>query len=539
MVPRNHLDFKGKFQYGNTFAGFGQAAREPLRYRSAAVIHELARTDPTGLALEDGERRRTWAELHDRTQRFARCLRDEFGLRPDDHAALLIGNRVEGIEGILAAIHAGVWMTPINWHLTAEEVEYVAADSNSRVIFTDPEHEATARATGCERVIVVGEELDALLAAASDEPMPLDGPAGGNMIYTSGTTGRPKGVKRRRAASIAKALEGQVAYAHSIACDGSGPHLVTGPIYHAAPLMFAIYDQSCGAPIQIMPRWDERAALRILQEREIRHTHLVPTMFVRLLGLPEAERAGFDAPRLKTVLHGAAPVSVAVKERMLEWWGDTLVEYWGGTEGGVTTRVDAAEWRTHPGTVGRSVAHYEVFAVDPQGKRLPPDEDGDLYARHASTEQVFEYHGDPEKTAKAFLDPLTHTLGDMGRVDAEGWVYLSDRKSNMIISGGVNIYPMEIEQVLQEHPAIADVGVFGIPNDEWGEEVKAAVELAEGFEPGEELASEIRSFAREHLAGYKVPRSIDFETDLPRTAAGKLYVRRLKDKYWSGRDRRI
>ncbi|MCP3982837.1 MAG: AMP-binding protein [bacterium] len=492
------------------------------------MIHGLARSHPEGLALFDGTRRRGWAELLDRTTRWARLLRSELGLAPDDHAALLIGSRVEGIEGILAAIHAGVWMTPVNWHLTPNEIAYVVEDSEAKVIFTDPEHEAVARASGAQQVIVAGEELEALLAGASDEPMPLDGPAGGNMIYTSGTTGRPKGVMRRRASSLGNALAGQEAYARSIGCDGSGPHLVTGPLYHAAPLMFAIYDQACGAPVRLLPRWEEREALRVLRDEEIHHTHLVPTMFVRLLRMPEEERAEFHAPSLHTVLHGAAPVSVAVKKRMLDWWGPILLEYWGGTEGGVTTLVDAEAWTARPGTVGQALPQYEVFAVSAAGERLGPNEEGDLYARHATTEWFFEYHGDPQKTAQAFLDPLTHTLGDIGRVDAEGWVYLSDRRSNLIISGGVNIYPVEIEQILQEHPAVADVGVFGIPDEEWGEQVKAAVELTPGYEPSSELAEALRSYAREQLAGYKVPRTITFERELPRTDAGKLYRRRLQ-----------
>jgi long-chain acyl-CoA synthetase len=503
------------------------------------MLHELARTDPEGLALDDGTRRRSWAELFDRTTRWARLLRDDLGLGTDDRAALLVGNRAEAFEGILAAIHGGVWMTPINWHLTDEEVAYVARDSGAKVLFTDAEHAEIARRSGAPHVIEVGPELDALLADASDAPMPLDGPGGGNMIYTSGTTGRPKGVQRRRPPTLQRALEGQAAYARSIACDGSGPHLVTGPLYHAAPLMFAVYDQSTGAPVLVMPRWNEREALRMLREREVHHAHFVPTMFVRLLNLPEEERAAFEAPALHTVLHGAAPVSRAVKQRMLDWWGPILYEYWGGTEGGVTTFVDPEAWLARPGTVGRALPQYEVLAVDDDGHVLGPDEDGALYARHATTADFFQYHGDPEKTAAAFLDPMTHTLGDVGRVDRDGYVYLSDRKSNMIISGGVNIYPAEIEAVLQEHPAIADVGVFGIPNDEWGEEVKAAVELAEGVEASDALIAEILAFAREHLAGYKVPRSVDVETKLPRTAAGKLYVRRLKEKYWAGREARI
>jgi long-chain acyl-CoA synthetase len=498
------------------------------------------------LALDDGTRRRSRAELADRVARWARLLREGLGLTPGDHAALLIGNRAEAVEGVLAAIHAGVWLTPINWHLTEAEIAYVLRDSGARVLFTDPEHEAVARRAAREDdrweacpVLVAGTELEAALASARDEPLPADGPAGGNMIYTSGTTGRPKGVRRSGPATLGAALEAQRAYARSIACDGSGPHLVTGPLYHAAPLMFAIYDGACGAPILVLPRWDEREALRWIAEREVHHTHLVPTLFVRLLTrLGEAERAAFRAPALHTVLHGAAPIAPAVKRRMIEWWGPILYEYWGGTEGGVTTFVDAHEWLAQPGSVGRALPHFEVFAVDEAGRRLPPGAEGALYARHRSTADLFAYHGDPRKTAEAFLDPYTHTLGDVGRVDAAGYVWLADRKSHTIISGGVNIYPAEIEAALQAHPAVGDVAVFGIPDEEWGEQVKAVVELAPGFAPSPALAAELLAFARSRLAAYKAPRSVDFET-LPRTEAGKLYVRRLRDRYWAGRERRI
>jgi long-chain acyl-CoA synthetase len=494
------------------------------------------------VALDDGTRRRSLAELADRVARQARLLREGLGLAPGDHAALLIGNRAEAVEGVLAAIHAGVWMTPINWHLTDAEIAYVLRDSGARALFTDPEHEATARAAASEStvVIVAGAELERALAASRDEPMPLEGPAGGNMIYTSGTTGRPKGVRRRAPATLGEAIAAQQAYARSIACDGSGPHLVTGPLYHAAPLMYAIYDAACGAPILVLPRWDEREALRWITEREVHHTHLVPTMFVRLLKrLSDEERAAFHAPALHTVLHGAAPIAPEVKRRMLEWWGPILYEYWGGTEGGVTTFIDSHEWPPHPGTVGRALPHFEVFAVDEAGRRLPPGAEGALYARHRSTPHLFEYHGDPEKTAEAFLDPYTHTLGDVGSVDAEGYVRLVDRKAHTIISGGVNIYPAEIEAALQTHPAVGDVAVFGIPDEEWGEQVKAAVELAPGYQASPALAAELLAFARTKLAAYKVPRSLDFEAALPRTPAGKLYVRRLRDRYWAGRERRI
>jgi len=524
-----------------------------------AVIFEAARREPEGLALDDGVRRRTWAELEDRVQRTARWLTEDAGLVPGDHLALLLGNRAEGVEVLVAGILAGLWVTPVNTHLTPSEIAYVVEDAGARLLVADPSLAATARECHAG-VVVAGSELDAALASARDEPLPDDGPVGGTMLYTSGTTGRPKGVKRARPAGRAAARRAWLDYARRVGLDGSGPHLVTGPLHHAAPLMFAVYDQLAGAPLHVLPRWDASTCLAWLAEREIAHTHMVPTMFVRLLRLPAAERAAFPGRRtgrapapsaasgaarrsarspLRLVLHGAAPCSPAVKRRMIDWWGPVLVEYWGGTEGGVHTLVDSHEWLARPGTVGRAVPPWEVFAVDEDGRRLPPGETGLLYARHAQLDEPFAYHGDPAKTAKAYLAPGTLTLGDIGRVDAEGYVHLSDRAAHTIISGGVNIYPAEIEHVFAEHPAVADVAVFGAPDDEWGERVVAAVELRPGVEAGDALARELREFARRHLAGYKVPRTMDFEESLPRDASGKLFVRRLRDRHWKGREARI
>jgi long-chain acyl-CoA synthetase len=321
--------------------------------------------------------------------------------------------------------------------------------------------------------------------------------------------------------------------------DGGGPHLVTGPLYHAAPIGFGTIDLANGAALLLMGKWDPADTLRLIDERGVRNTHMVPTMFVRCLRLPDDVRAEFDGSTLGTVIHGAAPVAPSVKQRMIEWWGPVLLEYWGSTEGGVFTLVDSEAWLTKPGTVGKATAIYEVFAVDPDGKPLPAGEVGTLYTRNLLTSEVFEYHQAPEKTAGAHLEPGVFTMGDVGWVDEDGYVFLSDRAANMIISGGVNIYPAEIEQVLIDHPAVADVGVFGIPDDEWGESVKAAVELVDGYAPSPELEREILAFARDHLAGYKVPRSIDFEDELPRHPTGKLYTRLLRDKYWNRQGRFI
>jgi long-chain acyl-CoA synthetase len=355
------------------------------------------------------------------------------------------------------------------------------------------------------------------------------------MLYTSGTTGRPKGVKRRRQESLEQTLGTSQGSGGLLGLDGKGPHLVTGPLYHAAPLGFAAIDLANGAELVLMPRWDEHQCLQLIQERGVRNSHVVPTMCVRMLRMPEEERASFDPSSLHTVLHGAAPIAPSTKHKMIEWWGPVLVEYWGSTEGGVFTLVDSEAWLTKPGTVGKAIPIYEVFAVDADGTKLPPGEVGTLYTHNLLTDEVFEYHQAEEKTAAAHLEPGTFTMGDVGYVDEDGYVFLSDRAANMIISGGVNIYPAEIEQVLIEHPAVADVAVFGIPDEEWGEQVKAAVELQPGYEPSTELEADLLLYARERLAGFKVPRTVDFEDELPRHPTGKLYTRLLRDKYWQDR----
>jgi long-chain acyl-CoA synthetase len=381
--------------------------------------------------------------------------------------------------------------------------------------------------------VVAGADFDALLDEASDEPFDLDDQAGGNMFYTSGTTGRPKGVKRVVQTSLGAQMRAIPAAGNLLGLDGGGPHLVTGPLYHAAPVGFAAMDLHRGAPLVIMPSWDPQQTLELIEYRAVHNSHRVPTMFVRLLRLDDDVRASYDVHSLHTVLHGAAPVAPQVKQRMIEWWGDVIVEYWGASEGGVVTLVGAQDWLDHPGTVGRAIPTYEVFAADEEGRPLPAGETGALYCRNTVSTKVFEYHNDPGKTASVFLEPGVYTIGDVGRVDDDGYVYLSDRSSNMIISGGVNIYPAEIEQVLIDHPAVGDVAVFGIPDEEWGEQVKAAVQLADGYEPSEQLVLDLQTFARERLAAYKVPRSFDFEDELPRYPTGKLYTRLLKEKYWA------
>jgi len=500
--------------------------------------------DPDAPAVDDLTRRRTRGELLDRARRLGHWMLDEGGVPVGGHVAMLLGNRAELVDVLVAAQHSGTWVTAVNWHLTADEVAYILDDSASTILFTDPENERVARAAALVadhpvEVVVAGPAFEGLAAHPDDAPFPLEGPGGGTMLYTSGTTGRPKGVKRRRQPSLGEALALGGAAGLVLGLDGKGPHLVTGPLYHAAPLGFAAIDLANGSELVIMPRWDESDCLRLIQERAVRNSHVVPTMCVRLLRLPEEERVAFDPSSLSTVLHGAAPIAPTTKHRMIEWWGPVLTEYWGSTEGGVFTLVDSAAWLTKPGTVGKAIPSYEVFAVDGDGERLPPGEVGTLYTHNLVTDDVFEYHQAREKTDAAHLAPGTFTMGDVGHVDDDGFVFLSDRAANLIISGGVNIYPAEIEQVLIEHAAVADVAVFGIPDEEWGEQVKAAVELAAGYERSLELEAELLLFARQRLARFKVPRTVDFEDALPRHPTGKLYTRLLRDPYWAGQASKV
>jgi long-chain acyl-CoA synthetase len=503
------------------------------------AIPQFSGLPPDGVALDDQTRKLGWAELDDRVTRLARHLIDDLGLRPDDHIAALMDNRIEGVELVLAAMLAGVWLTPINHHLAGEEIDYVVSDSGAKAVFVDAGHAPMVEARVGREVIQAGRDLDARLAAASDAPIPLNRPPGGTMIYTSGTTGRPKGVKRKRPPSVGEALEAAAAAGRTISMDGSGVHLVTGPLHHAAPLLFAVYDMLCGAPVIVMPRWNELEALALIESRAVRHTHLVPTMFVRLLRLSSEDRERFDLSSIDTVLHGAAPIAPHTKRAMIEWWGPVLLEYWGATESGVATLVDSEQWLSKPGTVGAVTANFELFVAGDDGEVLPPDTDGILYIRGKRFgREHFAYHNASEKTEASYLGDA-FSIGDIGRIDADGFVFLADRSSNTIISGGVNIYPTEIENVLQQHPDVADVAVFGVPDDEWGEQLKAVVEPIKGVQGSAELAEQLRAFAREHLAAYKVPRSIDFEAELPRHATGKLYTRLLRDRYWKDVGRKI
>ncbi|HEY6132285.1 MAG TPA: AMP-binding protein, partial [Halioglobus sp.] len=480
---------------------------------SISLFAEQLANRPDSLAITDLDTELSWRQLESRIHHVVRFLRDDIGLQPGEHIALVIGNRVEYVVVLLAGMLSGLWVTPVNTHLSPAEVDYIRRDCGAKVFFHDDDHAHLLHPDASCRYVNVG-----LLPPGIEGAPPwisLDSPAGGTMFYTSGTTGKPKGVKRAKPATVGEMIERLRGLGQVFGLTGRGPHLVTGPLYHAAPGLFALYDMLHGAPMVILPRWDTERFLQCVQDYRIVTTHLVPTMFVRLLEWHESGNADTDLSSLRYVLHGAAPITPSVKQHMIDWWGPILTEYWGATESGIITLVDSETWATHPGTVGRPIPNYHVFVGDREGNPSAEPE-GMLFCRHQTLEQVFSYHHDPEKTAKAHPQPHVFCICDLGRVDADGFIYLSDRESHMIISGGVNIYPSEVELVLLEHDDVVDTAVFGIPNAEWGEEVKAVVQLRKGLTPSPDLEQQLRDFTRGKIAGFKVPRSIAFVQELPR-----------------------
>jgi long-chain acyl-CoA synthetase len=500
---------------------------------SPAKAHEPALTDDAGVT--------SWGELDGRVNRLINHLRSLPEVQPGERIALLSGNRREVYEVILAAAHMGVLVVPINWHLAPDEVEYVVSNSGSVLAIVEPDYAANAAGVQVP-TITFGDDYEALLAASSaDEP--AEQTMGGVMFYTSGTTGRPKGVRNTAFAGGVPPEVYQLMAAGmvNIGFPTHGRTLLCGPHYHSAQWAFTFFPMIGGSSIVIQRRFVPEETLDLIDEHAITNVHLVPTQFVRLLRVEPERKAAFRGDSLALVLHGAAPCSPTVKREMIDWWGPKVTEYYGATEGGVVSLITAEEWLAKPGSVGKPMANFIVKIV-PEDDVPEQTEDGHaqgvIHVRNAMGTD-FEYLGDPAKTAEAHREPGMFTLGDVGFVDADGYLYLSDRKIDMIISGGVNIYPAEIEGVLGGHPAVVDVAVFGVPDEEFGEAVKATVQLAEGAAWGPEVEASIVALARDKLAGYKVPRSFDVIDTMPRNAAGKLVKRQLRAPYWEGRGRSI
>ena len=493
----------------------------------------------------------TWSQFDDRTNRLVNGLRG-LGLDDGDTIALMSSNRREFFEVFAASGHGSWVVVPVNWHWVADELAYVIENSGATAVIVDERFVEVARAArldprteGCRRWIVIGAGADdfvsyeELLAEASPQEPERQG-MGGPMFYTSGTTGFPKGVKTSLIQiGVTPALMQLVSgtFTQMLGLPAGGVTLLSGPAYHSAQWVFSMFPLLSGGTVVMRHHFDPAEMLALIDEQEVTNVHLVPTQFIRLLKLPEEVRARFDGTSLREVYHGAAPCSPEVKRRMLEWWGPIVHEYYGGTEGGFLSLIRGEEWLEHPGSMGRPLDSVEIRILDDDTEPVEPGTPGQIWFR-SKLGSDFEYHGDPAKTAAAHTDGWG-TLGDIGYLDADGYLFMSDRKIDMIISGGVNIYPAEIEGVLVGHPAVADAAVFGIPDDEMGEQVKAAIELIDGAAASPELAAELTAYVREHLAGYKAPRSIDFEAHLPRHETGKLYKRLLRDPYWEGTGRSI
>jgi long-chain acyl-CoA synthetase len=500
--------------------------------------------DKPAVAMAGGETI-TYRELDRASNRGARLFR-RLGLRPGDAVAFFLENHPRFFELCWAAQRSGLRYTPVSSRLTAPEVDYIVRDCEAQLLVTS---RAKAEVAGelLERLpplrarYAVGGELPGYAsweeATAQEEPTPIpDEVEGADMLYSSGTTGRPKGVATPMkldpigtpppAFALSKGLYG---------ADASSVYLSPAPLYHAAPLRFNMAMQRLGATCVVMEHFDAAQALRLIEEHRVTHSQWVPTMFVRMLKLPEEERARFDLSSHRVAIHAAAPCPIPVKEEMIRWWGPILHEYYAGTEGNGFTAINSEEWLAHKGSVGRALT-AKVHILDERGAELPPGEPGVIYFEGGG---AFEYHKDPEKTRQSRNERGWSTLGDIGTLDEEGYLYLTDRKAHMIISGGVNIYPQEAENVLITHPKVADVAVIGVPNDEFGEEVKAVVQPMEMAEAGPELERELIAFCRSQLADLKCPRSVDFDPELPRHPTGKLYKRLIKDRYWGRHGSRI
>lgn len=488
----------------------------------------------------------TYRELDARSNRLAHLFRAE-GLRPGDHVAVLAENHPDYLVTCWAAQRSGLYYTAVNWHLTTDEVAYILGDCRAAVLVTSSAQQRLAaslvgRTPSVRRRLAIGaafeghESLDLAIAAHPESPIE-DEVEGADMLYTSGTTGRPKGV--RSSAGFGLPTGGphpQGAMLRLLyGVDEQTVYLSTAPLYHAAPLVFCLGVHRLGGTAVVMERFDPLDALRLIERHRVTHSQWVPTMFVRMLRLSDQERNRHDLSSHRMAIHAAAPCPIPVKERMIEWWGPIVTEYYGGTERNGLTFITADEWLYHKGSVGRPIG-CAIHIVGEDGGELPPGEVGTVYFESTIG---FEYHGDPGKTAAARHERGWTTLGDVGYVDDDGFLYLTDRKAHMIVSGGVNIYPQEVENVLVEHPAVEDVAVIGVPDPEFGEQVKAVVRLVGGRRDDDGIVDELLVYCREHLAHFKCPRTIDLVDELPRDPNGKLYKRRLRERYWEGHATRI
>jgi long-chain acyl-CoA synthetase len=470
------------------------------------------------------------------------------GLQRGDTVAVVVPNGVEMMELVLGAQQIGLYMTPINHHLVGPEIAYIVSDSDAKVL-VGHERFAGALTVAAEEAnfpedrrfaigTIPGWRPFAELTEGQPDTRPDNRAAGAPMHYTSGTTGRPKGVKRPLAdidPDEMGALYSMFLMLFGVQPEDGNVHITGSPLYHTAVLLWTTNSLHMGHKVVLMDKWSPEEMLRLIETHSVTTSHMVPTQFHRLLALPEDVRSKYNVSSLRCMVHAAAPCPIEIKRRMIDWWGNAIMEYYAATEGGGTI-VTAKEWLERPGTVGQAWSGSEVRILDDDGNQLPSHEIGTVYM--ALAQASFEYKGDPEKTNANRRDGF-FTVGDVGELDDDGYLFLRDRKIDMIISGGVNIYPAEIEGTFLTCPLVGDVAIFGIPNEDWGEEIKAVIEPAEGLEAGPALEAQLREFAEANLASYKRPKSYDFTTEMPRDPSGKLYKRKLRDPYWEGVQRSI
>ena len=503
---------------------------------------EICAKIPNKTAIIDADTSITFGEFDTACNKLVNGLRS-LGFAPRDPLAIVVSNRWEFMLTFVAALRSGGRFTPVNWHLKADEIGYIIADCEAKVVIYDGAYsdvinegkklhsdhrvEFMLALDPCESAdAVLGEWLEQF----SDAPLE-DFTPGDTMLYTSGTTGRPKGVYRKRPAPGSPLFD--VIIESMTPQPQTDVALLTGPLYHAAPLRLnAAIPMASGSTLVLMPRWDTEGCLRMIEEHKVTHTHLVPTMMNRMLALDEDVKAKYDVSSLRWVIHGAAPCPVDVKQRFMDWVGPIVWEYYAATEGGGVW-ASPQQWLANPGTVGTVIEGVEMKIFSDDGQEVPTGEIGTIYFKAPMDDTRFEYFKAEEKTDSAYHGDY-YTMGDHGYIDADGYVYLTGRTSELIISGGVNIYPVEIDDVLIKHDAVAEVCTVGIPNDDFGEEVRSVVEVAEGYAATPELAAELVGWCREHLAHFKCPKQVDFSTDLPRLPTGKIVRRKVRDSYTGG-----
>ncbi len=494
----------------------------------AGGLRDWAIEAPERLAVSDGTRTYTRWELDDRVNRLVNHLHGS-QLGPGDRVALIAQNCADYMTVAVGAGLAGISVVPVNTHLTPAETRYILESSQSRAVFVDDAahelaEEVTATlGTGPPTTLRALDEILAHGDPAEPSPNPVSMP----IYYTSGTTGRPKPTRQAEMSeglSVAEAVRAAAAAGH----DAATVHLTASPLYHAGPLTPALRTILTGGQLHVMPRFDAEEMLRLIEAHRVTSTLVVPSHCVRLLRLPAAVKERYDTSSLRAVLHIAAMMPPEVKEQMIDWWGPILDDAYGASEIGVISRITSEEWLERRGSVGRPVAPFTIDIVAPDGSLLPPGEIGQIYVdSHGAVDLV--YLDDPEKTAASHRGPFQFTLGDIGHLDDDGYLYLADRREDLIVRGGVNVYPAEVEAALLEHPAVADVGVFAQADDDLGHAVVAAVEPMPGVTASAELGEEILAWARARLASFKVPRSLEFWDPLPRYDNGKLHRRELRE----------